>query len=260
MRIRAEKAVVVAASAIQSPALLLRSGLRHGPVGRNLQCHPGVSMAGRFSEAVRMWEGATQGHEVTGLRHEGLKFEVLGFGPAVLASRLDGVGTRLSAEIAELDHWLDWGVALRAQARGRVRLHRGQAAVFYRPTTEDVRQLRRGLRVLGEMMLATGAESLSPGVRGVPERLTDVAQLQQLEDTGPKSARAYTMAITHMFGTCRMGRDPATSVVRPDFRHQGVRGLYVADSSVFPGNIGVNPQIPIMAMATLCARRAVGPD
>jgi hypothetical protein len=61
-----------------------------------------------------------------------------------------------------------------------------------------------------------------------------------------------------MFGTCRMGSHPANSVVRPDFRHYGVERLYIADSSVFPTNIGVNPQIPIMALATICARRAVG--
>jgi choline dehydrogenase-like flavoprotein len=60
-----------------------------------------------------------------------------------------------------------------------------------------------------------------------------------------------------MFGTCRMGSAPATSVVRPDFRHHALESLYVADSSVFPSNIGVNPQIAIMAMAALCARRIV---
>jgi len=43
--------------------------------------------------------------------------------------------------------------------------------------------------------------------------------------------------------------------VGPDFQHHDVRRLYVADSSVFPTNLGVNPQLPIMALATVCARR-----
>jgi choline dehydrogenase-like flavoprotein len=64
-------------------------------------------------------------------------------------------------------------------------------------------------------------------------------------------------AVTHMFGTCRMGSDPERSVVGPDFRHHAVDGLYVADSSVFPSNLGVNPQIPVMAVATLCGRRVL---
>ena len=63
-----------------------------------------------------------------------------------------------------------------------------------------------------------------------------------------------------MFGTARIGGDPAHSVVRPDFRHHQVDRLYVADSSTFPSNLGVNPQIPIMAVAALCARRVAGLD
>jgi choline dehydrogenase-like flavoprotein len=65
------------------------------------------------------------------------------------------------------------------------------------------------------------------------------------------------MSMTHLFGTARMGADRATSVVRPDFRHHTVAGLYVADSSVFPTNLGVNPQLPIMAMAARCAERII---
>jgi choline dehydrogenase-like flavoprotein len=54
-----------------------------------------------------------------------------------------------------------------------------------------------------------------------------------------------------------MGSDPARSVVRPDFRHHRVEGLYVADSSVFPTNTGVNPQTSIIALASICGRRVV---
>jgi choline dehydrogenase-like flavoprotein len=255
VRIRAQHAVVLAASAVQTPALLLRNRIRHGPVGENFQCHPGVSLAGRFREPLRMWEGATQGHEVTGLRHEGLKFEVLGFDLTVLAARLDGVGSEFARSIADMAHWLDWGVAVRAEACGRVRRLFGRTVVTYSPTREDVRRFRRGLRVMGDMMFAAGAQAVEPGVRGFAPRVTDQRELAALEANGPDRPSAFTAAITHMFGTCRMGSDPATNVVRPDFRHHRLESLYIADSSVFPSNLGVNPQISIMAMAALCARR-----
>lgn len=257
VRIRARHAVVLAASAIQTPALLLRNRITHGPVGENFQCHPGVSLAGRFRDAVRMWEGATQGHEVIGLRHEGLKFEALGFDLTVLAARLDGVGREFARSIAGMAHWLDWGAAVRAEARGRVRSVFGRPVVTFTPTGHDVRRFRRGLRVLGEMMLAAGAEEVHPGVRGFAPRVTSRTALEQLERDGPAHPSAYTAAITHMFGTCRMGREARISVVRPDFRHHVVDGLWIADSSVFPTSIGVNPQIPIMALAAACARRVM---
>lgn len=256
-RIDADVAVVLAASAVQTPALLLASGLTQGPVGEGFQGHPGVSIAGHFREPVRMWEGATQGHEVIGLRQEGLKFEALGFDLTILATRLPGFGRELAAGVAELDHFVEWGAAVRAEARGRVRLVRGKPVVFYEPTREDLRLFRRGIRVMGEMMLAAGADHVVPGVRGVVPRTSRLADLVALEREGPTSPSAYMAAVTHMFGTCRMGADPARSVVRPDFRHHAVQGLYVADSSVFPTSLGVNPQVPIMAVATLAARRAL---
>ena len=255
VRLLARHAVVLAASAVQTPALLLRSGVTHGPVGHHFQCHPGVSLAGRFPQPIRMWEGATQGHEVIGLRHEGLKFEALGFGPSLLAGRLDGVGRAFSANLEQLDRWLDWGVAVRATAQGRVRLVRGRAVVQFTPSAEDVRRFRRGVRVMGEMMFAAGAEEVLPGIKGFDARVTGLDPLKRLEADGPTRPSAYKAAITHMFGTARMGSDPERSVVRPDFRHHTVAALYVADSSVFPTNLGVNPQIPIMAMAALCAAR-----
>lgn len=252
---RARRAVVLAASAVQTPGLLLASGITQGPVGFNFQGHPGVSMAGRFPEPVRMWEGATQGHEVIGLRSEGLKFEALGFDVTILASRLPGVGRSFAHEVLDMAHHLDWGAAVRAEARGRVRLVGGVPRVFYQPTPRDVRLFRRGLRVMGEMMLAAGADYVAPGVRGFLPQTSKVGDLVELEERGPTKASAFTSAITHMFSTCRMGTDPALSVVRPDCRHHAVHDLYVVDSSVFPSSLGVNPQIPIMAVAALAAER-----
>lgn len=254
LRARARVAVVLAASAIQTPVLLLRSGLGQGPVGEGFQGHPGVSMSGRFAEPVHPARGATQGHEVTGLRGEGLKFEALGFGEDLLATRLPGVGRTLAGHIAEREHWLCWGAAVRASARGRVRSVLGRPVVSWSATAGDIALYRRGLRVLGELMFAAGAQWVSPGVQGFSSRVEHPRELVALEREGPRRASAYTAAITHMFGTCRAGSDPARSVVRPDLRHHQVAGLYVADSSVFPTNLGVNPQVPIAAVATLCAR------
>lgn len=255
--LQARKAIVLAASAVQTPALLQRSGIGRGPVGRNFQCHPGVSMVGRFPEAVRMWTGATQGHEVIGLRSEGLKFEALGYDMSLVAMRAKGVGESLSRDIAELDRFCNWGAAIRSTGRGRVRSRgrNGGVGVRFSLTSDDVLKIRRGVRLMGEMMLAAGAHTVTPGIPGWHEHVTDRAVMARFEDEGPLDPKAYSMAVTHMFGTCRMGSDPARSVVRPDFRHHHVERLYVADSSVFPTNTGVNPQTSIIALASLCGER-----
>ncbi len=249
----ARHAVVLAASAIGTPTLLLASGLDQGPVGRHLTAHPGVSVTGRFAGPVDNHLGATQGHEVTGLRSEGLKVEALGFDLSVLASRVQGFGRALAARIAELDRYAVWGTALRARGEGRVRLIRGKPQVEYWLHPDDVVRARRAVRVMGDLFFAAGATEVHPGVAGFDPVVTRASRMADLEAGGPLSPRAYPMSMTHLFGTARMASEPAAGVVRPDFRHHAVSALYVADSSVFPTNLGVNPQVPIMAIASLCA-------
>jgi choline dehydrogenase-like flavoprotein len=254
VHLKATRAVVLAASAIQTPLLLSKSGIRQGPVGRNFQCHPGVSLTGRFREPVRAWEGATQGHEVIGLRSERIKFEVLGYDLSLLAARRKGVGRALSRDIDDLAHWVDWGAAIRASSSGSVTRGILGPRVKLDLNRDDMQRVRKGVAVMGRMMLAGGAEYVAPGVAGWDARVTSPDRMAQFESDGPLDPKAYGMAVTHMFGTCRIGSDPARSVVRPDFRSHAIEDLYVADSSVFPSNTGVNPQTSIMALAALCAR------
>jgi choline dehydrogenase-like flavoprotein len=255
--VKAER-VVLAASAIGTPLLLMRSGLVHGPVGQHLCAHPGVSVTGRFDEAVHNQLGATQGHEVVGWRGEGLKVEALGFDLSILASRVPGYGRAFAERLPDLAHFAVWGTALRASGEGSVRLVAGRPQVFYSLSDDDVRRARSAVRKMGELFLAAGAREVYPGVPGFEPVVRDARTMARFEDDGPLSPRAYTMSMTHLFGTARMGGSARTSVVGPDFQHHAVRGLYVADSSVFPGNLGVNPQLPIMAIASVCAERLLG--
>ena len=257
VEVRARRAVVLAASAIQTPMLLRQSGLTRGPVGDGLMAHPGVSVTGLFDEVVNNHLGATQGHEVTGLRAEGIKIEALGFDLALLASRVPGVGREFGERVAQLSHYGVWGAALRAEAQGTVRSVAGRALVRYALTPADVRKARRATRVLTDLFLAAGAREVYPGLPGVAAVVRDRAAAAAIETDGPLTASAYQMSMTHLFGTARMGSDRARSVVGLDFQHHDVRGLFVADSSVFPSNTGVNPQIAIMALAQLCAEGLV---
>jgi choline dehydrogenase-like flavoprotein len=113
--------------------------------------------------------------------------------------------------------------------------------------------VKRAVRLLGEIMLAAGANFIAPEVAGWPTRVSDPTTMATFGSAGPADPKAYSLALSRMFGTCKMGADPCTSVIRPDFRHQTVDQLYVADASVFPTNLGVNPQISIMTMAQCCA-------
>src|SRR5262249_33129217 len=85
-------------------------------------------------------------------------------------------------------------------------------------------------------------------VHGLPH-LNGPDELPKIFDPRIKSADLEVLTV-HAMGSCRMGADPKRSVIGPWGEHHQVRGLFVADASVFPGPIGVNPQVTIMALAT----------
>ena len=114
-------------------------------------------------------------------------------------------------------------------------------------------QIRRGLRFAAELLFAAGAREVWPGIFGLPERLLPGEEGRL--DSGPDDPRCYSWILSHLFGTARMAARASAGVVGHDFSVHGIPNLVVADSSVFPTNLGVNPQHAIMAVARLCAER-----
>lgn len=255
--VRAKKAVLVAASAIQTPMLLARSGVRSTHLGEHFQGHPGCALVGLFDKPVLMWRGATQGFDADEHRRLGrFKIETISLPPEMAFARLPGVGRHWLGRIAQAGHAAIWAVQMRAWAEGTVRERFFGADIRFDLTERDMVQLRRGLRFTAELFFAAGAREVLPGVHGLPESLTP-GEAWRLE-TGPADPRCYSMILSHLFGTARMSRRACDGVVGTDFGVHGAKGVYVIDSSVFPTNTGVNPQHTIMGAAWLAAERVAG--
>ena len=259
LQLRARKAVIVAASAIQTPLLLAASGIgkRSGQVGRRLQAHPGSSIMGVFKEPVNMWFGATQGYETTHYWAEKMKFETVGVPPEVGAARLPGYGPKLMQRIGEFGHVAQWGAQVRAEAMGRVKKGIfGGTSITYDQTNADIGRLKIGLRRLTNMMFDAGAVSVFPGIHGMPEEIYSPKEFDAIDHL-PDDPRIFHGIASHMFGTAVMSADPAKSVVNPMGECHDLPGCYVADSSIFPTNMGVNPAHTLSAIAWLIAERLV---
>jgi len=252
----AGRGIFVAASTIQTPNILRRSGVRSSELGEHFMAHPGVALAGVFDSPIKMDVGATQGAESIHFRKSHrFKLETLAMPPDLAVARFPGAGRALMKRLATYPNVGVWAVQIRARAQGRITTAwGGRDKVKYSVTEEDVRTTRVALGVLSKMMVEHGAKEVWPGVYGLPTATSDPGIIQKLED-GPLDPRAYNYVATHLFGAARMGPDPRSSVVGLDFQVHGAEGLYVVDSSVFPSNIGVNPQHTIMAMARLAATR-----
>ncbi len=253
-RVHARRAVVVAASAIQTPQLLARSGVRSAHLGEHFMGHPGTPISGLFDGPASLWRGATQGYDVTHRRRDGrVKIETIGLPPEVVFARLPGAGRRWKARMMEASRSAVYAVQTRAWAEGSVREGPFGADIKYDLTRRDMMQIRRGLRFAAELLFAAGAREVWPGVYGLPERLKPGEEA--LLERGPDDPGCYSWILSHLFGTARMAALPGHGVVDTDFAVHGVSNLVVADSAVFPTNLGVNPQHAIMAVSRLCAER-----
>jgi long-chain-alcohol oxidase len=251
LRVRA-RAVVVAAGAIETPALLLRSGLT-GQVGHNLRLHPGTAAFGVFDHEVRPWEGTLQARYSAELRGSlgdyAPIFETVPVHPGSGSTALPWVSASSHRALMErFSHLSLCAVLCRDSAGGRVRVGRdGQPRLQYRMTAADERRIAEGVAAAGRVLAEAGAGevfsmhpariSFRPGERGAQERWA-----ARTRDAGYRAGRV-TFFSYHQMGSCRLGTDPSSSAVDPDHQSHEVRGLFVADASVFPTASGVNPML-----------------
>ncbi|MCC6334492.1 MAG: GMC family oxidoreductase [Myxococcales bacterium] len=252
--LRAKRAVVVAASATHSPVLLLRSGLKLPALGEFFRAHPGTGVFGNYDSPVDMNVGTTQGWASMAFRQApGLKLETLAIPPELVASRLAGGGRELMERLTRYRHFAMWVHAVRAESTGTVKPSLfGRPVVRYTLDRPDMERFRQGMLLVARQHFAAGARSVIPGITGLPYELT--ADQLPLMESAPLDPRRYVAILSHLFGGCVMGRDEKTSVTDARGRVHGVQGLVVADASVIPTNLGVNPQHTIMGLAQVFAQ------
>jgi hypothetical protein len=253
--VRAKRGVLIAASVTRSPLLLRASGVRLPALGKGFRAHPGAPVFGCYDDPVDMSTGATQGWASSAFRSEpGFKLETLSLPLDMLAGRMPGAGPLLMERLTEFRHIAMWIQACRAETAGEVkRALDGKPAVHYTLNRADMLRFREGMYVVAKTHVAAGARAILPAIYGMPYKLKP-NEIDLLKDA-PLDPRAYVSVLSHLFGGCTMGSDPRTSVCDRDGRVHGHQGLYIADASAIPSNLGVNPQHTIMALARMWAQR-----
>ncbi len=284
------RAVVLAAGALRTPAVLQRSGLTHPSIGRHLRVHPVPVIAGLFDETIDMWRGTMQaarclefgaGGTADGPggqdRHEYVIESAPGH-PGLLALALPWEGTAAHEAVMDGVRRIAPLIAVtRDGGEGRTTLTRaGRVRIDYRLDAIGVATMRHALVRMARLLRAAGAvEQIAVGTPPTWYRSSDTAGGPGGADAGFAAFEAAlasfdfrpnrgTVFSAHQMGSVRMGAAPADHPVDPWARvrvgprnDEVIGGLYVADGSVFPTGIGVNPMITIMALARRAARTVV---
>jgi choline dehydrogenase-like flavoprotein len=249
------KVVVLAASAVGSAALAIRSGIPDpfSQAGKGLRLHPSAVVAGLFDSKVEGWRGIPQSYECT----EHLSFEegsdrrvwiVPAFAhPIGAASLLPGFGAEHMRRMRDYPKIAVLTALVHDETSGQIVVEDDRTLLRYVLTESDRMQLAKGLVACGRILFAAGAREVTiPAVPAV--RLTRASELDAL-DTRFVRPHGLPLSSVHPMGTLRMGDDPRTSSVSSQGEHHQVKGLFVTDGSLFPTSLGGPPQISIYAFA-----------
>ncbi|BDG10323.1 GMC family oxidoreductase [Anaeromyxobacter paludicola] len=253
------KVVVLCGSAVNSPALLLRSGLDfNGRVGKRTFLHPVVASIGVYPQRIDGFYGAPQSvtsHQFIerGPGKIGFFMETAPVHPMLAASAAGGFGAAHQEVMARLGHvsaliGLTVDGFLPGDEGGTVSLRKdGRVRLDYRLRPEHWEALREANKALARVQLAAGAESVH-SLHEDPVELRREADLPKL-DAAPWRPVRVGLFTAHQMGGCAMGKDPDKSVVSARLKHHHVDNLFVADASIFPSSLGVNPQETVFGIA-----------
>jgi choline dehydrogenase-like flavoprotein len=257
--------IVLAAGALESPKLWIRSRVPdpHRLAGRNLHLHPHVVVAGIFEETIAFWQGIPRSYVVDEFLN--LDKSVEG-GYLAVAAAAQPIGTAALLPGLGHDHrrLMDGyartaGIAcfLHDRSSGQVTADpQGQTVIDYRLNDEDKRDVMGAMRRSCEILFAAGAKSVVLPYNDLVE-IHQRSAIKVIEERGILANDPLFLSF-HPQGTLPMGRDPRVSMVDSFGAAHDIKGLYVADASVFPTSVAVPPQITVMALATRTAERILG--
>ena len=253
---------VVAGGAINSPALLLRSGLPdpHSLLGKRTFLHPVVMSASLFSQPVQGWAGAPQtiySDHFLGVNpidgRIGYKLEAPPIHPVIFASSIPGYGEAQAHMLRQFGHHHILLALLRdgfaaESAGGQVGLRADGSPTLDYPLNDFVMEgARRALLSMAEIQFAAGAKQVLP-VHEQAQPYTSWAQARDAIGQLNMAPLQTRVVSAHVMGGCGMAASPERGVTQPDGQHWQVPNLSIHDGSLFPTSIGANPQLSVYGL------------
>jgi choline dehydrogenase-like flavoprotein len=221
------RSLILAGGALGTTSLLLQNGFQSqlAALGKYFASHPQFMFFGIYDEPVNAHKGYFQSvnSKDPRFRPRGFKLENIFAGPATTALLFTGYGSSHQNIMQQYRYMTCAEVAIRDENAGEISVGKNGRMVIKKVlTNQDKKRMQDGTSVLKEILAASDAKQVieSPYYFGL-----------------------------HLMGGCRIGTDPTTSCVDPDFKLRGTKHTYVCDSSLFPNAPGINPALTIMALA-----------
>ena len=262
------KHYVLAGGAINSPAVLLRSGAPdpHGTLGARTLLHPVVMSSGVFEQKVEAWPGAPQtiytDHFLDTQAIDGpigYKLEAPPLHPIIFASTVPGMGQTQHDLLKAFPHnhtllaLMRDGFHEQSQG-GKVKLRSDGSPVLDYPLTDYVMDgARRALLSMMEIQFAAGATKVLP-LHEMAQPYTAWTQARDAVNALPIKPMLTKIVSAHVMGGCGFSAFEKQGVTRPDGVHWQIENLSIHDGSLFPTSIGANPQLSVYGVVNRLAQ------
>jgi choline dehydrogenase-like flavoprotein len=249
--------VVVSASAINSPVLLLKSGLANSSdeLGKNLTFHLTTAVAGFYERVIYPAGGIPQSAMCDEFLNKngdngGFWIEAVPVYPALAALAFPGFGAFHRQNMSDYRH-IGASISLvkEIDSSGRVKANKyGRAAIRYDLGPKDLEYVKQGVAIAARIHFAAGAAKVMT-LHAKPVVIQSIGDIDHVLHSHRWDMNDLALFSAHPLGTCRMAKDPRRGVVDSHCQTHDVKGLFVIDGSVTPTSLGVNPQITLLAIA-----------
>jgi choline dehydrogenase-like flavoprotein len=243
--------LILSAGVIHSAKILKQSGLKNQNLGKFFSCNISSSLVVEYDKKRALYEGPPMGLEIT--PKQGVKIATQSIPMELSATRL---GLPPDA-IRRLDYSKisAWAISIKSNAYGKINLGTTGKVfkISFNPSAADMKKLKDITFQFTNLLLKAGDNIVYPQVKNLPPRIKSSEKSDK--NSFSKKSSDYPLGISHLFGGCVMSSSSESGVVDYKGKVHGLENIYVFDASIFPLSTGLNPQLSIMSIARLLAKK-----
>ncbi|KAN0016088.1 hypothetical protein ACTFIU_006041 [Dictyostelium citrinum] len=263
--------VVCSAGALHTPTLLLKSRIKNSNIGNNLYLHPVIPIIGEHTQPVEVWKGPPmtviskkyQKVLPNNGKNTGSILETpnahIGLSGSMCAFIWED-SFNFKKQMLKARNFSGFISICRDTVPGKIRLDKDGRSpkIQYKLSERDWKSMMPSIEASLRAVLKNGAVEAAIPINGLKPANQDTVEqyIKSIKSNGYKPNQTVILS-AHQMGSCRMGSSKSNSVVNENGESWDVKRLFIADGSVLPSSVGVNPMITIYAISHIIANQII---
>ena len=243
------KFLFLSAGAIFTP-IILRSNKLSSYAGDALQMHPTIKILARFEKEINSHKSHVPLYAITEFMPN-IRIGGSNFTPGIFAMSLAEDWARRSEMIKDFKHYALYYAMVRGTGNGTVRStpYLNEPIVKYQLSDQNWNDIFDGLNYLTQSMFAVGAQQVIPSINSHKGWRSRSHAIKEIQNQKIRRSDCF-LSTVHLFSSCPIGENRRINCVGNSYgKLNNYENVYIADASIIPGSLGVNPQATVMGLS-----------